>query len=153
MSHSGGLKRGGRIFAWATKGDELYILGTIQIKHGGPDWAEGHKSIRRQRHISCVNYGLDIRPMQALENTARRSWVETYPFRNGAIIPGIMPKKNLSCPKCGKQLVTGFLPSGTAGKTISALCCPMQNGGCGWQGFALPPKKKGSRTASKGRRI
>jgi hypothetical protein len=40
-SHSGGLKRGDRIFVWATKGDELYILGAIQIERGGRDWAEG----------------------------------------------------------------------------------------------------------------
>ena len=40
-SHSGGLKRGDRIFVWATKGDELYILGAIQIERGGQDWAEG----------------------------------------------------------------------------------------------------------------
>jgi hypothetical protein len=40
-SHSGGLKRGDRIFVWATKGDELYILGAIQIERGGREWAEG----------------------------------------------------------------------------------------------------------------
>ena len=40
-SHSGGLKRGDRIFVWATTGDELYILGAIQVERGGRDWAEG----------------------------------------------------------------------------------------------------------------
>lgn len=40
-SHSGGLKRGDRIFVWATKGDELYVLGAIQIERGGLVWAEG----------------------------------------------------------------------------------------------------------------
>lgn len=40
-SHSGGLKKGDRIFVWATKGDELYILGAIQIERGGREWAEG----------------------------------------------------------------------------------------------------------------
>jgi hypothetical protein len=40
-SHSGGLRKGDRIFVWATTGDELYILGAIQIERGGRDWAEG----------------------------------------------------------------------------------------------------------------
>lgn len=39
--HSGGLKRGDRIFVWATKGHELYLLGAIQINRGGRNWAEG----------------------------------------------------------------------------------------------------------------
>jgi len=40
-SHSGGLRKGDRIFVWATTGDELYILGAIQVERGGRDWAEG----------------------------------------------------------------------------------------------------------------
>ena len=78
-SHSGGLKRGDRIFAGATKGDELYILEAMQIKRGGPDWAEGRQSIRGRSRISCVNYGLDICPVQPLENKGRGSKLTHFP--------------------------------------------------------------------------
>ena len=62
-SHSGGLKKCDRIFVCATKGDELYILGAIHIKRGGPDWAEGRQSIREHSRNSCVNFGPDFWPM------------------------------------------------------------------------------------------
>ena len=54
-SHSGGLKRGDRIFVGATKGDELYILEAMQIKRGGPDWVEGRQSIRGYSRNSWIN--------------------------------------------------------------------------------------------------
>jgi hypothetical protein len=62
-SHSGGLKRGDRIFVCATKGDELYILGAMQIKRGGPDWAEGRQSIRGYAlKVSRIQQGTSMNP-------------------------------------------------------------------------------------------
>jgi 5-methylcytosine-specific restriction endonuclease McrA len=40
-THAGGLRPGDRIFVWATTGNELYVLGAINIKRGGKNWAEG----------------------------------------------------------------------------------------------------------------
>lgn len=40
-THSGGLNSGDRMFVWAVSGEELYILGVIEIDESGPDWARG----------------------------------------------------------------------------------------------------------------
>jgi hypothetical protein len=40
-THAGGLQRGDRMFVWATKEDELFLLGAIHIERSGTKWAEG----------------------------------------------------------------------------------------------------------------
>ena len=40
-THAGGLNRGDRMFVWATKDNELYLLGAIEVKRSGDDWNEG----------------------------------------------------------------------------------------------------------------
>src|SRR6202007_176291 len=40
--HSGGLKRGNRVFVWATSNNELYLLGAMEVERSGRDWMEGH---------------------------------------------------------------------------------------------------------------
>jgi len=50
------------------------------------------------------------------------------------------------CPKCGrKNLVKGFLPSGTPGQHIIKHSCPKDDGGCGWNGFLPVAPGKASR--------
>ena len=39
--HSDGLSKGDRVFVWATKFDELYTLGAIQVERSGKNRAEG----------------------------------------------------------------------------------------------------------------
>jgi hypothetical protein len=39
--HSGGLRKGDRMFVWATKNNELFILGAIRVERSGKDWATG----------------------------------------------------------------------------------------------------------------
>lgn len=39
--HSGGLKRGDRMFICATRSDELFLLGAIEVQRSGDRWAEG----------------------------------------------------------------------------------------------------------------
>jgi len=40
-AHARGLNRGDRMFVWATKDNELYLLGAIEVKRSGDDWNEG----------------------------------------------------------------------------------------------------------------
>jgi|SRR5579862_6522891 len=40
--HSGGLKRGDRIFVWATNNNELYLLGAMEVERSGDNWMKGH---------------------------------------------------------------------------------------------------------------
>lgn len=39
--HSGKLHPGDRMFIWATRSDELYLLGAIEVARSGTDWAKG----------------------------------------------------------------------------------------------------------------
>jgi hypothetical protein len=40
-SHAGGLKRGDRMFVWATTGNELFLLGAIEVMRSGKRRADG----------------------------------------------------------------------------------------------------------------
>ncbi|HEY7337790.1 MAG TPA: HNH endonuclease [Bryobacteraceae bacterium] len=59
--HSGGLKKGDRVFIWATTKGELYLLGSIVVRRSGVDWMEGRSLYGPFRIIPLKNLKWQIR--------------------------------------------------------------------------------------------